>query len=398
MQSLRTISTRTLVASVAATGALVAGGVVVAQATSGSGTPPPPARLDAAISTALSRPAVAGVTARIRFTNHLIDSGALPGLGSPLLAGAKGRLWASPQGVRLELQSDGGDAQIVWRGDRLTVYDATSNTVYRADLPGRATNGKGTAAKPTATDAVPTLARIDEALRGLATVASVSGARPRAIAGQGAYSVRISPKRDGGLLGAVELAWDARHGIPLRAAIYAQGTSAPVLAVEATAVTVGAVPVSDIAIAPPAGAKVVDLSSKNASAAGTKDPAPGTQDASEAAEEPLPAIPSPATLVGLPRVQDRGVDWKGSAARMLVYGRGLGAIVVIARRADPKEAATTSGPLSQLPAIAIGRLTGRELPTALGTVLTVRRGTVDYAILGSLPPSAAEAAARELLQ
>ena len=34
---------------------------------------------------------------------------------------------------------------------------------------------------------------------------------------------------------------------------------------------------------------------------------------------------------------------------------------------------------------------------ALGTVLTVRKAGVDYLVLGSLPPPAAEAAARELL-
>ena len=41
-----------------------------------------------------------------------------------------------------------------------------------------------------------------------------------------AYTVRISPKHDGGLLGAGELAWDAAKGLPLRAAIYAQGQRA----------------------------------------------------------------------------------------------------------------------------------------------------------------------------
>ena len=78
------------------------------------------------------------MTARISFTNHLLGSDALGGLGgggSPLL-GASGRLWATNDGhLRLELQSDAGDAQIVTDGQKLTVYDGTSNTAYELTLP-----------------------------------------------------------------------------------------------------------------------------------------------------------------------------------------------------------------------------------------------------------------------
>ena len=67
---------------------------------------------------------------------------------------------------------------------------------------------------------------------------------------------------DGGLLGSAELAWDAVQGVPLKVAIFAQGSSTPALALEATQISFGPVPDSDIAVAPPAGAKVVDLSSQ----------------------------------------------------------------------------------------------------------------------------------------
>ncbi len=51
--------------------------------------------------------------------------------GSALMSGASGRLWVTNDGRgRLELQSDAGDAQIVWNDDEVTVYDASSNTVY----------------------------------------------------------------------------------------------------------------------------------------------------------------------------------------------------------------------------------------------------------------------------
>ena len=41
--------------------------------------------------------------------------------------------------------------------------------------------------------------------------------------------------------------------------------------------------------------------------------------------------------------------------------------------------------------------TGHELPTALGTLVSVERGGVTYTLVGSLPPNAAEAALRAVL-
>ena len=51
----------------------------------------------------------------------------------------------------------------------------------------------------------------------------------------------ISPKHDGGLLGAGELAWDATHGVPLRFAIYARAAHTPVLELKATDISFGSV-------------------------------------------------------------------------------------------------------------------------------------------------------------
>ena len=79
------------------------------------------------------------------------------------------------------------------------------------------------------------------------------------MAGQPAYTVRVSPKRDGGLLGGAELAWDAVNGTPLRAAIYATGDSSPVLELKATDISFGSVAPSVFNVTPPASAKVTNL-------------------------------------------------------------------------------------------------------------------------------------------
>ena len=134
------------------------------------------------------------------------------------MTGATGRLWVNANGGRLELQSDAGDAQIVWSDTKVTVYDATSNTAYTADLPKEQANAGDDA--HTRADArrdhdVPHRAR--QALDRLRCRAVERRGRRRPTPST------VSPSHDGGLLGSAELAWDATHGVPLKIAIYAQG-------------------------------------------------------------------------------------------------------------------------------------------------------------------------------
>src|SRR5918999_5227399 len=131
MRFLRNASPVRLLTLLAATVALVltAG---FAQAALDSAPKPDPKPLDRAVLDAVNAPAVEGVSARVTFTNGLLPSGSLPnGATSPLTAGAEGRLWLADDGrVRLELQSEAGDAQIVAGDDRVTIYDSASETAY----------------------------------------------------------------------------------------------------------------------------------------------------------------------------------------------------------------------------------------------------------------------------
>ena len=123
------------------------------------------------------------------------------------MSGATGRLWLTNDGRgRLELQSDAGDAQVMWDNEALTVYDASSNTVYKLTLPSSSqspSSDKGQA---------PSVDEINNFLTKLGAHADVSAATPTNVAGRPAYSVRVSPKHDGGLLGYAVLAWDAPGG------------------------------------------------------------------------------------------------------------------------------------------------------------------------------------------
>ena len=136
MKNFRTLSTRSLLTLIAVVLAVAVAGTIAVAARGGSGATPPPKPLADAIHDAVTASAPAGITARIHFTNKLFPSGALAGqAGSALMSSADGRLWANANGGRLELQSDAGDAQITWNDTKVTVYDASSNTAYVADLP-----------------------------------------------------------------------------------------------------------------------------------------------------------------------------------------------------------------------------------------------------------------------
>src|SRR3954447_283803 len=134
MSFLRTIPTRRLLALLGAAVLVVAGGTAIALAAGGSGPVPPAKSLDAAVHDSLAGPEVQGVSARVEFTNHLIDSAALEG-NAPLLKGANGRLWLTKGHLRLELQSDQGDAQLVVDRRSFWLYDVSSHTVYHGRLP-----------------------------------------------------------------------------------------------------------------------------------------------------------------------------------------------------------------------------------------------------------------------
>jgi hypothetical protein len=47
--------------------------------------------------------------------------------------------------------------------------------------------------------------------------------------------------------------------------------------------------------------------------------------------------------------------------------------------------------------VSINNHTAQELPTALGTVLRVSNGSVEFTLLGAVPPKAAELAATQLV-
>ncbi len=375
MRFLRTTSTTRLLALVIGVVVVAAASAAIAlAATSGGGTKPPPKPLAQAVHDALTAPKVDGVTARITFTNHLIDSSAVVG-STPLISGATGRLWASSDGkLRVELQSDSGDVQLVSDGKSFLVYDGSSNTAYTGRVP-QHQDKKPEKKTP------PSLGQIRKGIAQARQHASVSGAIPTTVAGEPAYEVRVTPQH-GGLVSGARLFWDAVKGVPLKASLYARGNGSPVLSLGVKSISFGKVSSSVFAISPPKGAHVVDL---------TPHSGPGSK-------QPLTFSPStPARLAGNAR---NAVKHLASGAVLATYGQGLDGIAVLEQKAEqqapPGQPQHGDRNGLSLPTVDINGTTGQELPTALGTVVRFTRGGVEYTVIASQPEQVVLAAARAL--
>jgi outer membrane lipoprotein-sorting protein len=401
MKFLRTVSTKRLLAMIAGFLSAIAVGAAIAVAATGNGPVPKPKPLAQAVHDALAAPKVYGITARISFSNHLISSTDLQG-SDPILTGATGRLWLSPgHGLRLELQGNNGDGQVVVNDRWFWVYDPQANTAYEAKLPA---HDKHTTTKH---ESVPTVAEIQSDLNRAMQHIDISGAMPTDVAGQPTYTVKVSPKHSGGLLGSAQLAWDAIRGVPLRFAVYARGDSTPVLELKATDISYGRVDASTFKIQPPSDAKVVKVKTRTGQAgamerAGKRRFKHAEVTGAAAVQRHLPfALAAPSTLVGLPRQSAKLLDWAGHPAALVTYGQNLGGVAVIEQdakmtKALPQQSSNGDHHGLSLPTVSINGATGQELDTALGTVVRFTRGGVTYTVIGSVPAAAAEAAARGL--
>jgi outer membrane lipoprotein-sorting protein len=339
----------------------------------GSGPTPPPKPLAEAVHDALTTPPVEGVSANIQLTNHLLEGANLASGGgeagklasSPLLAGGSGRLWISKDGhVRLELQSEQGDTQVLYDGHTVQIYDAASNTLYRYTPPAEpAPTAETNAARPDAPaghDEPPSVAKIEEAIAHMGEHATVSGATPTDIAGQPAYTVRISPKETGSLIGGAELSWDADHGVPLRAAIFPSTSSSPAIELAASSISYGPVAGSVFDFTPPAGAKIDEIT-------------PGTNPTA-----------TPGDGSGKPQ------------PKVTVHGHGISGIAVVEAEAKTNGQTPSGETAGGLPTVKINGTSATELATELGTLLSFERDGVRYLVVGSVTPTAAEAIARGL--
>lgn len=409
MRFLRTASTRRLLAVIAGAFAVIVAGTAIAVAAGGSGPVPASTSLAPAVHKALTAPSPEGISADISFTNNLIDSSDFAGHSTdPILQGATGRLWLTKDRLRLELQSDNGDAQVLVNGRSFWISDPNQQMVYEGTLPADGGKPDGSGANSgsgSADNGIPSVAEIQSKLNQLMQHIDIAGPQPTDVAGQAAYRVTVSPKHDGGLLGSAQLAWDAARGVPLDFGIYARGNNTPVIELKATSISYGAVPSSVFTISPPGGDKVVKVSGMSQSHAHMGIPGAAHAKRTKvsgvravAARLPF-TLDAPSSLMGLPRRQVSLLNWGGKPSALVVYGENLGGVAVLEQAAGSGGGTVHTGAGEgglSMPTVSINGATGQELSTPLGTLLRFTKAPIAYTVVGSVPAPAAEQAARAL--
>ena len=405
-QFLRTASTRRLLGTLAGIVVAIAAGSAIAVAASSGGPVPKAKQLAEAIHEAMTATPVQGISADVHFTNNLIDTSEIQG-SDPLLTGGSGHIWVSNDGrMRLELYGDNGDPEIVVTPTSWWVYDPMMQTVYEGKL-----HAQQSTPKAHGSHALPSVAEIQADINRLAAHLSVSGAIPSDVGGQPAYTVKLSPVHNKGLVGQLQVAWDALRGVPLRFAVYRRGDSTPVLELAASGVSYGAIAPGTFDLSPPSGSHVVSIATPASAGAqsetGTgragKKPAEVTGVAAVASHLSF-KLAAPSTLAGLQRASVSLLDSGRQHGALVMYGKSLGGVAVIEQPASPNSTqklnlSSGSGDHAQgitLPTVNVHGASGQELDTAIGTIVRFTAHGVSYTVIGSVPPSVADAAARGL--
>ena len=407
---LRTASTRRLLATLAALVVTIAGGSAIAVAATSGGPVPKPKPLATAIHDALAAKPVQGISATVNFTNNLFPGSEIQGT-DPLLTGGSGRIWVSNDGrIRLELSGDNGDPEIVVTHTAWWIYDPTLNTVYRGTLPASSSSGgKSSYGEKPGKTGLPSVAQIQTRLNQLAAHLAISGAIPTDVGGQPTYTVKFSPTSAGGLIGQIQLAWDALKGVPLRFAVYARGEHTPVLELAASGVSYGPIGGDVFNLKPPSAAHVVSVATPSGTAASDRGAAkkgkhhPDITGVKAVASHVPFTLAAPRSAGGM-TLSSASLLGGAHHGAMLLYGQGLGAVAVVEEPASPGgqqqlNLSSGSGDHAQgltLPTVSINGASGQQLDTALGTVLRYSSGGVDYTVLGSVRPDVADAVARGL--
>ncbi len=403
---LRTAPTRTLLTTIAAVVVAIGGGAAIAVAASSGGPVPARESLASAVRGALTAPEVKGFSADITFTNNLIGASQLQGT-DPLLQGGSGHIWVSNNGqFRLELYGEGGDPEIVVNNRSWWVSDPVLQTVYQGTLPVQPSHKtKGQTHTP------PSLSQIQTVLGQLAKHLNVSGAQPSDTGGQPTYTVTLSPKQPGGLIGQVQVAWDAAHGVPLEFAVYARHNPNPVLALTASNISYGTVdPSTFTQLTKPSNYRTVNVSAPSASSSTAETATKGKQHAKEitgvsaVAKQLKFRLVAPSSLAGLRRQSVSLTGQRGHRGALLVYGQGLGAIAVMETPASTTgpsqiQLSSTNGDRQRgivLPTFSVHGATAQELNTALGTFVRFASRGVTYTLIGSVDSHTARTAARGL--
>jgi outer membrane lipoprotein-sorting protein len=316
----------------------------------------------------------------------------LPGSADPnsstaLLAGSHTiKIWyADPTHIRLAEPLAMSETDLIRNGRQVWVWQSSSNTVTRMQLPAREGRApRPPAALPSQLPLTPQQAA-SQALKAVGPSTRVSVQRNVTVAGQPAYQLVLSPKASGSLIGRVAIAIDATKNVPLRVQVFAKGAPSPAFQVGYTSVSFVKPAAANFSFTTPAGAKVKVVSPPRDTSG------PMSARDKQASDEP----------------QVIGKDWLSVAvlpASALAGVTGAGSASSVAGQAAQSAAGSPGGGSGEDAAVAAALLktatpvhgawgSGKLLHTSLVSVLMTSDGHV---LVGAVTPAVLENAAAQI--
>lgn len=180
-----------------------------------------------------------------------------------------------PRRQRTALLDTMSEYDLVHNGADLWIYDSSANTVQHATAPAHPAPGQRP--EPAAPELTPQQA-VQKLLAAVSPTTKVAVTGTESVAGQGAYTLTVTPSQAGSLIGRITVAVDAANGAPLRVAVYPAGSGTAAFELAFTSVSFSAPPASRFAFTPPKGATVEPLgahggqSDQGSAKAGTAGP------------------------------------------------------------------------------------------------------------------------------
>jgi outer membrane lipoprotein-sorting protein len=316
----------------------------------------------------------------------------LPGSANPnsitaLLAGSHTiKVWyADPAHIRLAVPVTMSETDLVRSGRQVWVWQSSSNTVTRMQLPAKDGGAaRHPAAVPSQLPLTPQQAA-SQALKAVGPSTRVSVQRNVTVAGQPAYQLVLSPKASGSLIGRIAIAIDATRNVALRVQVFAKGAASPAFQVGYTSISFVKPAAANFSFTTPAGAKVKVVSPPS----DTSGPMPGKD--KKASGEP----------------QVIGKDWLSVAvlpASALGGVTGAAGASSVASQAAQSAAGSPAGGGGEDAAVAAALLktatpvhgawgSGKLLHTSLVSVLMTSDGHV---LVGAVTPAVLESAAAQI--
>jgi outer membrane lipoprotein-sorting protein len=299
-----------------------------------------------------------------------------------LLAGSHTiKVWyADPQHIRLAVPVQMSETDVIRAGRQVSVWQSSSNTVTRMQLPAKASAADSHAnAVPSQVPLTPQQAA-SQALKAVGPSTRVTVDRTVTVAGQPAYQLVLSPKSSSSLIGRVSIAIDATRNVPLRVQVFARGAASPAIQVGYTSISFVKPAAANFNFSTPAGAKVKVVSPPGGS---SSHMAKGTK----ASGEPQVIGKGWLSVAVLPASDLAGVMGAGSASS----AAGVGSQSVSSGSGE--SGAVAAAMMKSATPVHGAWGSGRLLHTSLVSVLMTNSGHV---LVGAVTPAVLYAAAAQV--